>query len=53
MPPLRRIAFCSRNTSNSGMICPARGLRLGNAASAGMFQVLPVKKAPSIFPEAQ
>ena len=28
-------------------------LRLGKGASAGMFHVFPVRKAPSIFPVAQ
>ena len=38
---------------DKGMILAVVLPRFGKVASAGMFQVLPVRKAPSIFPRAQ
>ena len=50
MLPFNLISFCSLSVANNGEIRAFDDLRLGNSASAGMFQVLPVRNAPSIFP---
>ena len=52
MPPLTLLSFSSRSLFRRGegffLLPPCAGV----GASAGMLHVFPVRKAPSIFPEA-
>jgi hypothetical protein len=53
MLPFNLEDFCSLSAVSKGEIFPKEATRLGSTASQGMFQVFPVKNAPSIFPLAQ
>ena len=53
MPPLMPEDFSSLSLERRGVhFCTLAFIRAGIFASAGTFQVFPVRNAPSIFPEA-
>lgn len=53
MPPFMHEDFSSLSLERRGVhFCALAFIRAGIFASAGTFQVFPVRKAPSIFPEA-